>query len=120
MRLIEKYRFHLLMPKAELDRLLAEGKARTFHLAGKKVCVGRWNNELFAMNDKCPHQGASLGGGECLEGGLIECPWHKYRFDMHTGREKTGTGEAVRIYKVDEREEGVFIGFPYMDFTWRS
>jgi len=118
-RLIEKFEFIRLGTKQELLNSVPEGKARTFHLKNKRICLVRKGDEFFALNDKCPHQGASLGGGLCVEDSLIECPWHKYRFDLKTGRERTGTGEAVRIYKVVEREDGVYIGFPYLGFSWR-
>ena len=116
---MEKYKFHRLMDKAELLAAMEDGAVRTFHLAGKKVCIVRTEDVFYAMNDKCPHQGASLGGGRCVNGRLVECPYHKYMFNIETGQERTGTGEAVRIYKVEEREDGVYVGFPFLGFSWR-
>jgi phenylpropionate dioxygenase-like ring-hydroxylating dioxygenase large terminal subunit len=44
--------------------------------------------EVFCLSDVCIHRGASLGGGQVVEG-AIECPYHGWRFD--------GGGACVRI-----------------------
>jgi 3-phenylpropionate/trans-cinnamate dioxygenase ferredoxin subunit len=40
--------------------------------------------ELFAVDDTCTHQDASLADG-WLEGCEIECPLHASKFDLRTG-----------------------------------
>lgn len=42
------------------------------------------DDELFAIDDTCTHQDASLTDG-WLEGCEIECPLHSSRFDLRTG-----------------------------------
>jgi 3-phenylpropionate/trans-cinnamate dioxygenase ferredoxin component len=46
-----------------------------FHVAG----------EFLAIEDRCTHDGGSLGDG-CLEGGAIVCPRHGARFDIRSGK----------------------------------
>ena len=41
-------------------------------------------NSIFAIDDVCPHMGASLGGGY-VEGGIVTCPWHAWRFRLTDG-----------------------------------
>jgi len=36
--------------------------------------------EYFAIDDICPHMGASLGAGQMDGEGVITCPWHAWRF----------------------------------------
>ncbi len=43
------------------------------------------DGELFAIDDTCTHQDASLADG-WLEGCEIECPLHASRFDLRTGQ----------------------------------
>ncbi|MFI5959864.1 bifunctional 3-phenylpropionate/cinnamic acid dioxygenase ferredoxin subunit [Cryptosporangium sp. NPDC051539] len=43
------------------------------------------DGELFALDDTCTHQDASLADG-WIEGGAVECPLHASRFDLRTGR----------------------------------
>ena len=42
------------------------------------------DGELYAIDDTCTHQDASLADG-WLEGCAIECPLHSSRFDLRTG-----------------------------------
>ncbi|MCE9553610.1 MAG: Rieske 2Fe-2S domain-containing protein [Planctomycetes bacterium] len=51
------------------DRLVA-----VFHVDGK----------YFAIDDLCPHMGASLSAGH-VENGMVTCPWHAWRFRVCDG-----------------------------------
>ena len=42
------------------------------------------DGELFAIDDTCTHQDASLADG-WLEGDQVECPLHASRFSLRTG-----------------------------------
>ena len=42
------------------------------------------DDELFAIDDTCTHQDASLADGY-LEGCQVECPLHASLFDLRTG-----------------------------------
>ncbi|MER6968921.1 bifunctional 3-phenylpropionate/cinnamic acid dioxygenase ferredoxin subunit [Streptomyces halstedii] len=48
------------------------------------VAVFNADGELYAIDDICTHQDASLSEG-WLEGCLIECPLHAASFDLRTG-----------------------------------
>ncbi|MGX1129173.1 3-phenylpropionate/trans-cinnamate dioxygenase ferredoxin subunit [Streptomyces glaucescens] len=43
------------------------------------------DGELYAIDDTCTHQDASLSEG-WLEGCLVECPLHAAAFDLRTGQ----------------------------------
>ena len=58
---------------------------------GKTVAVGSRLVAIFlvddqpcAIEDVCPHMGASLGAGE-IEKGVVTCPWHGWRFRVTDG-----------------------------------
>jgi len=42
------------------------------------------NGEYRAIDDLCPHMGASLGAGESRNG-VVVCPWHAWRFRTSDG-----------------------------------
>ncbi|CAN5497672.1 hypothetical protein BH10BAC1_BH10BAC1_11030 [soil metagenome] len=90
---------------------VAVGKVTTIEIGKKKVCVAHTPEGFFAVNDKCPHNGASLGNGFCTDQGSVVCPVHRYHFDLKTGRAKSGLGDFVQTYPIEMREDGVFIGF---------
>jgi nitrite reductase (NADH) small subunit/3-phenylpropionate/trans-cinnamate dioxygenase ferredoxin subunit len=58
---------------------------------GKTVVVGEKLIALFrdeagchAIDDTCPHMGASLAAGH-VEDGIVTCPWHAWRFRVADG-----------------------------------
>jgi|SRR5262245_34312185 len=63
---------------------LPEGTAKTVEVNGKLVAVFHYRGQFFAIDDVCPHMGASLAGGE-VEEGIVTCPWHAWRFRIADG-----------------------------------
>src|SRR3712207_9481872 len=62
---------------------IPEGKGRTVAVGDKLVAVFRSQGQCHAIDDTCPHMGASLGAGH-LEDGVVTCPWHAWRSEEHT------------------------------------
>lgn len=56
---------------------------------GKNFAIFRGNAsmEAFIVDAYCPHLGANLAaGGGRVAGDCIQCPFHGWTFDGHTGR----------------------------------
>jgi 3-phenylpropionate/trans-cinnamate dioxygenase ferredoxin component len=51
---------------------------------GVPIAVFNVDGELFAIDDTCTHQDASLADG-WVEGCTVECPLHAACFDLRTG-----------------------------------
>src|SRR3981081_1482429 len=51
---------------------------------GKLIAVFFSAGKYFAIDDLCPHMGASLGAGEVYDG-IVTCPWHAWRFKVSDG-----------------------------------
>ena len=51
----------------------------------QRLAVCNVGGEFYAIEDVCTHDGGPLDQGE-LEGEEIECPRHRGRFDVRTGR----------------------------------
>ena len=90
---------------------LSPGEA-TRVVAHVPVAVFNADGELFAIDDTCTHQDASLSEG-WLEDGLIECPLHEACFDLRTGK-PTGppAKRPVRTYDVLVRDGVVYVDAP--------
>ncbi|MEZ6075449.1 MAG: Rieske (2Fe-2S) protein [Pirellulaceae bacterium] len=41
--------------------------------------------KYYAIDDFCPHQGASLAAGYIVEGCAVACAWHHWRFSLEDG-----------------------------------
>ncbi|MGH7199563.1 MAG: Rieske (2Fe-2S) protein [Planctomycetaceae bacterium] len=60
------------------------GEGRAFVVNGKMVAVFLTDGGYTAINDTCPHMGASLASG-WVEDGSVTCPWHAWRFCVKSG-----------------------------------
>lgn len=63
---------------------IPEGGSVLVAVRQKDVAVFKVNGQFFAIDDLCPHMGASLSGGY-LEDGVVTCPWHYWRFRLSDG-----------------------------------
>ncbi|MBW3542196.1 MAG: Rieske 2Fe-2S domain-containing protein [Planctomycetes bacterium] len=72
--------FHTVARVGEIP----EGEGRAFPVAGRMVAVFHVGGEYTAINDFCPHMGASLASGY-VENGGVTCPWHAWRFCVKDG-----------------------------------
>ena len=74
---------HSFTPVARVGEIPV-GEGRTFEVAGRLVAVFHDGMRYHAMDDLCPHMGASLGAGE-VHDGVVACPWHAWRFRVCDG-----------------------------------
>lgn len=82
---------------------------RPIEADGKLMVLVRNNEGYFAVDDKCPHAGYPLSHGKCLPDGKLMCIYHRYCFDLQTGRD-VAHGEYVPTHPVRVDETGVFVG----------
>jgi 3-phenylpropionate/trans-cinnamate dioxygenase ferredoxin component len=67
------------------------------------------DDEVFALDDTCSHQEASLADG-WVEDCWVECPLHASRFDLRTGRVDAPPAKlAVRSHEVELRDGEVWV-----------
>ena len=76
MKLLQNH-WYIILESAELR----PGKSLKIQRLGHNLAIWRGNNgKVFATDDRCPHRGASLGGGE-VKGDCITCPFHGIQFN---------------------------------------
>ena len=74
-----------------------------------KVAVFRTaENEVFAIEDHCPHRGGPLSQG-IVHGKAVTCPLHNWVISLETGRALGADEGAVRTIPVRLEEESLFI-----------
>jgi nitrite reductase (NADH) small subunit/3-phenylpropionate/trans-cinnamate dioxygenase ferredoxin subunit len=83
---------------------IPEGEGRSFQVGQRLVAVFQQNGEYFAIDDLCPHMGASLGSGYLDEEGNVTCPWHAWRFCVRDG--KWADNPRLSVDKFDVRVVG--------------
>lgn len=82
----------------EADAFPPDGKLAA-RLGGWHVLVGRTEDGLFAVNDRCTHQAALLSAGK-IRRGAVMCPLHGARFEMETGRCIGAAYASLRTFAV--------------------
>jgi nitrite reductase/ring-hydroxylating ferredoxin subunit len=112
----------------------APGAVRIVEVGTRRVAVFCVEGRFFALADRCPHRGAPLcSRGEVVTGievrngelttgpanALVRCPWHKWDFEIATGRCAVHPRLRVRRYMVrtDEHELVVSLDHPR---PWRT
>ncbi|MCX4556362.1 bifunctional 3-phenylpropionate/cinnamic acid dioxygenase ferredoxin subunit [Streptomyces phaeochromogenes] len=87
-----------MIPVCRLDDLPAGESVRID--TTPPIAVFNADGELYAIDDTCTHQDASLSEG-WLEGCLVECPLHAASFDLRTGLPTClPARRAVRTHRV--------------------
>lgn len=98
---------------AELDEL-AESRVKTVTAGVRSVCLVRYQGQLAAMDNHCPHQRGPLGEGSIEQGKedkcWIRCPWHGWDFDPLTGRSPGAHEDGQEMFSVEERADGIYVG----------
>jgi 3-phenylpropionate/trans-cinnamate dioxygenase ferredoxin subunit len=87
-----------------------EGEIKEVQAGVKEICVTQLKGKLHACANKCPHAGAKMEMGYVDALGNIVCPLHRYKFSLANGRNVTGEGYFLKIFSIEEREDGIFIG----------
>ena len=82
---------------------LAAGSGKTVNVNGKAVALFNVEGSFYAIDDTCVHRGGPLGEGE-LDGKIVACPWHGWRYDVTTGVNQLNP--AVTVAKYDVKVEG--------------
>ena len=86
--------------------------------AGLRVRLGRddiglfrYNGQIHAINDLCPHRGAPLSEG-FIDQGKVFCPWHCFDFHLETGESTIASHLCVTTYPVRIDGDAVSILYP--------
>ncbi len=105
----KQYTWHKIADHvSELD--FADNNIAVADANGKKICIGRYKDAVFAFAYKCPHAGGILAEGFIDALGNVVCPLHRYKYDMNNGRNVSGEGYYLSNWPVDLRDDGVYVG----------
>ena len=104
---------------------LSPGRWLIVDIDGRSIGVLSVAGRLYAIRNRCPHQGAELCAGTVggtmvpsgpldyeygLEGQVLRCPWHGWEFDMETGKSVFDPDNVrVRTYPVTVEDGSIVI-----------
>jgi 3-phenylpropionate/trans-cinnamate dioxygenase ferredoxin subunit len=75
---------------------------------GLSILLLRVGGELYAVANKCAHMACPLEGGK-LEGAIITCPCHDWRFDVRTGELLDAPELRLTVYATRVEEGKVLV-----------
>jgi nitrite reductase (NADH) small subunit len=88
--------------------LWVKGRGRKVDIEGTPIAVF-WDGATWtALDDTCPHMGASLADGR-LFGKELQCSWHEWRYDRTTGQCPLRPWARVNVHDVRIEAGGVWI-----------
>jgi nitrite reductase/ring-hydroxylating ferredoxin subunit len=83
---------------ASLEQI-APGSGIVVDVAGKSVALFNVEGQVYAIDDSCMHQGASLGAGK-LDGKIVTCRAHGLKYDVTTGFVAGSPGFGVASHAI--------------------
>lgn len=94
----------------DFENNIPKGKIVNRTIARKTICFVNGSDGIYALSNKCPHNGASLSMGYCNDKDEIICPLHRYPFNIKTGRATSGIACSADTYPIKIENTGVYIG----------
>ena len=92
---------------ASLAELRAAGR-QVVHLDGHVVCLFAEGEEVYAVDNRCPHMGFPLHRGTVCDG-ILTCHWHHARFDLATGGTFDQFADELRRFPVSLDGDDVLV-----------
>jgi nitrite reductase/ring-hydroxylating ferredoxin subunit len=87
---------------------IAPGAGLIVTAGGRTLAVFNVDGVLHAIDNSCPHRGGPLGDGR-LDGAIVTCPWHGYRYDVRTGAHQRDASFNVACFPVTVETGGVYV-----------
>jgi nitrite reductase/ring-hydroxylating ferredoxin subunit len=84
------------------------GTGRVMEAGGRALAVFNIGGTFYAIDNECSHRGGPLGDGD-LEGTVVVCPWHAWRWDVTTGANVNNPAVKVGCYPITERDGSLFV-----------
>jgi nitrite reductase/ring-hydroxylating ferredoxin subunit len=66
------------------EKELEEGKMKLVSVEGTPILFIKQAGKIYVIDNRCPHMGCGFSGGT-LDGTVVVCPCHDWRFNLETG-----------------------------------
>jgi len=104
------------MPDKRRVRLAAvddvpAGEGRVVDAQGKELAVFNIDGTYYVIDNMCVHRGGPLGEGD-LDGRIVTCPWHAWRWDVTTGANVNNPAVKMACFPVIIEQGDIFVELP--------
>jgi nitrite reductase/ring-hydroxylating ferredoxin subunit len=80
------------------EKELKEGEMKLISVEGIPVLFIKQFGKIFVIDNRCPHMGCGFSGGT-LDGLVIVCPCHDWRFNLETDEYEDESSFKLVIYE---------------------
>src|SRR5512147_2824423 len=78
------------------------------NLEGHSLALFAHQDQVYAVDNRCPHMGFPLHRGT-VKDGILTCHWHHARFDLASGGTFDQFADDVRAFPVEIRDGEVWV-----------
>ena len=90
---------------------VAVGTGRVVDAGGQTLALFNVKGTYYALDNSCVHRGGPLGEGD-LDGPVVACPWHGWRWDVTTGSNANNPAIRVPCFPVTVEQGEIFVELP--------
>ena len=87
------------------------GEGRVVDVDGRALALFNVEGAFYALDNTCAHRGGPLGEGD-LDGTVVVCPWHAWRWDVKTGANVNNPAVTMTCFPVSVDGGHVFVELP--------
>jgi nitrite reductase (NADH) small subunit/3-phenylpropionate/trans-cinnamate dioxygenase ferredoxin subunit len=85
------------------------GTSKAITVGEKTIAIfHRPDEKWLAIDDYCPHMGASLADGPVVDD-VVECPWHGWQFRLSDGKWVNNPKLSIGCYNVRIENDEVLV-----------
>jgi len=90
---------------------IPDGERKIIQVGDLSIGVFHHQGQWYALRNSCLHRGGPVCTGT-LEGSMITCPWHGYRYEITTGQFLDDPSAKLATYHVEIHEGEVHLYVP--------
>jgi nitrite reductase (NADH) small subunit len=84
------------------------GEMKMVTVNGNDLALCNVEGEIYAIDNNCAHQGGPLSEG-ILDGKIVTCPWHNWKFDVTSGDCTVNSMANVNCFKIKVEGDDIFV-----------
>jgi len=84
------------------------GEGRVVEAGGRTLALFNVEGAYYALDNACSHRGGPLGDGD-LDGTVVSCPWHAWRWDVTSGANVNNPAVRVACFPARVQDGAVFV-----------
>lgn len=90
---------------------VAAGEGCVVDAGGRSLALFNVAGTYYAIDNACAHRGGPLGEGD-LDGRIVICPWHGWRWDVTTGANANNPAVKMACFPVSLENDEIYVDLP--------